>query len=116
MPQAGLTKQFVISEGNNQNVPLIPAEYELMQNYPNPFNPTTTISYAVPKTGAVNLAIYNLRGQQIKMLFSGLVAAGRYKVVWNGEDDNGVRVASGIYMYSLKAKDFVANKRLVLVK
>lgn len=94
----------------------LPEDYELMQNYPNPFNPSTTITFAVPEAGEVTLAIYNLHGQLIQILYSGAIAAGQHSVVWNGADFRGVKVASGLYVYRLKAKGFVATKKLVLTK
>ncbi|MFQ5636535.1 MAG: IPT/TIG domain-containing protein [bacterium] len=102
----------------------IPLEYVLGQNYPNPFNPSTSISFAIPRSGTVKLMIYNLRGRLISTIVSGRVAAGRYKVEWDGTDSNGANVASGLYVYRLQAwgasdgsgKSFVATKKLVLTK
>ncbi len=94
----------------------LPEGYALFPNYPNPFNPTTEITFALPEAGEIKLAIYNLRGQLVRTLVSGAVAAGRHKVVWDGTDANGAKVASGIYVYRLEAKDFVANMKLVLAK
>jgi len=87
-----------------------------LQNHPNPFNPSTTITFAVPEAGEVTLAIYNLRGQLIQTLHSGPIAAGQHSVVWNGTDFRGAKVASGVYVYKLQAKDFVATKKLVFTK
>lgn len=94
----------------------IPDEYELSVNYPNPFNPGTTINYALPQAGEIILAIYNMRGQLVRTLVQGPVPAGRHTVTWNGIDDFGAQVASGVYIYSLRAKDFVSHKRLTLLK
>ena len=94
----------------------IPTEFELSQNYPNPFNPSTTITFAVPEASEVKLAIYNLRGQLIQTLHSGPIAAGQHSVVWNGNDFRGAKVASGVYVYRLEAKDLVMTKKLVLMK
>lgn len=95
---------------------LLPTDFLLEQNYPNPFNPSTTITFAVPKAGEVTLGIYNLKGQLIRTLLSGRVAAGHHRVVWDGADTDGVRVASGVYVYRLEAEGFVAAKKLVLAK
>ncbi|MFQ5603745.1 MAG: choice-of-anchor D domain-containing protein, partial [bacterium] len=95
---------------------LIPTKFELDQNYPNPFNPSTTITFAVPETDEVTLAIYNLRGQLVRTLVSGVVAAGRHSVVWDGQSLQGIPVASGTYIYKLFTKNFVATKKLILTK
>ena len=108
---AGATEIDQDSEGVT-----IPTEFELGQNYPNPFNPTTTISFTVPRAAEITLAIYNLRGQLVRTLISGPVSAGRHKVVWDGNDERGVRAASSVYIYQLKTKDFLANRTLVLTK
>ncbi|MCH8956849.1 T9SS type A sorting domain-containing protein, partial [candidate division KSB1 bacterium] len=94
----------------------IPEGYALEQNYPNPFNPSTTITFGVPEASEVKLAIYNLRGQLIQTLHSGPIAAGQHSVVWNGNDFRGAKVASGVYVYRLEAKDLVMTKKLVLMK
>ena len=88
----------------------------LKQNYPNPVNPGTIISFTIPRTSEVTLAIYNLRGQIIRTLHSGLITAGSHQATWYGTDVSGVRIASGIYVYRLEAQDFVTSKKLVVVK
>ena len=93
-----------------------PVTTRLAQNHPNPFNPSTTITFAVPEAGEVKLAIYNLRGQLIQTLHSGPIAVGQHSVVWDGTDFRGAKVASGIYLYKLQAKDFVATRKLVFTK
>jgi hypothetical protein len=98
--------------------------YELEQNYPNPFNPSTTIKFALPEAGEVKLVIYNSNGQLVRTLYSGEMSAGRFEVEWDGKNESGERVASGVYLYELKARDpsagsgpgFVAKKKLVLMK
>jgi flagellar hook assembly protein FlgD len=90
--------------------------YQLEQNYPNPFNPSTTISFQLPVVSEVKLAIYNSNGQLVRALHSGEMAAGRHRVVWDGRDNRGQRVASGVYLYALKAGSFVAQRKLLLMK
>lgn len=90
--------------------------YELAQNYPNPFNPSTTIRFALPQAGELSLAIYNTAGQLVRLLAKGEYAAGRHAFVWDGRDESGQRVASGVYVYVLKAGSFVAERKLVLMK
>ena len=94
----------------------IPDGYTLEQNYPNPFNPTTEINFAIPEAGEVELAIYNLSGQLVRTLVSGQFPTGVHRVTWNATDDNGIRVASGMYLYVLKAGQYMDKKKLLLMK
>ena len=96
--------------------PALPEQFLLSQNYPNPFNPTTTFEFALPKPARVTLRIYNLRGQEIRTLVDAQKAAGRHRVTWNGEDRHGNRVASGVYVYQLKTEEFVATRKLILLR
>ena len=89
---------------------------ELGNNYPNPFNPSTTIEYAVPQSGNVTIDIYNLVGQRIKTLVDDAFSAGRYKTVWDGKDNAGVNVSSGIYFYSISSGNVSIVKKMVLIK
>lgn len=90
--------------------------YDLAQNYPNPFNPTTTIGFTLPHAGEVTLAIYNTEGQLVRHLIAGYYNRGHHRVMWDAKDDRGVRVASGVYLYTLQAGEFVAKKKLSLLK
>ncbi len=96
----------------------LPKQFELYQNYPNPFNAATTISFFVPsgKSGSGEFAIYNLRGEKVRVLAAGLFNAGRYIFTWDGKDDGGNNLPSGIYFYSLKISDQRLTKKMVLVK
>jgi hypothetical protein len=99
------------------NVESTPTEFALLQNFPNPFNPETTIKYNVAKGGNVSLRIYNVVGQVVKTLVAEQQNAGRYTVRWNGTDDRGVSVSSGIYFYQITAgSDFQDVKKLMLLK
>jgi hypothetical protein len=98
------------------NVETTPTEFALLQNYPNPFNPETTIKYNLAETANVQLRIYNIVGQVVKTLVGDRQAAGRYQVRWNGTDDRGVAVSSGIYFYQVSAGKFQDVKRLMLLK
>jgi len=89
---------------------------QLHQNTPNPFNPTTTISFSIPNESKVDLSIYNIKGQKIKQLISDQLSAGQHSVVWNGKDDNGKSVSSGIYFYKLKTANFEKTKKMILMK
>ncbi len=94
----------------------IPTEFALLQNYPNPFNPSTTITFALPAGADVRLAIYNLQGQLVKKLVAGKMAAGHHAIVWNGDDVFGANVSTGTYIYRMQAGQFVATRRLLLLK
>jgi flagellar hook assembly protein FlgD len=90
--------------------------YSLSKNYPNPFNPTTTIDYTIPEAGKVNLVIYNTAGQKVRTLVNQTQDAAYYKVVWDGRDDSGMSVASGIYFYRLSADKFSKIEKMTLLK
>jgi hypothetical protein len=99
------------------NVESTPTEFALLQNFPNPFNPETTIKYNVAEGGNVALRIYNVVGQVVRTLVAEQQSAGRYTVRWNGNDDRGVSVSSGIYFYQITAgSEFQDVKKLMLLK
>lgn len=93
-----------------------PAQYSLAQNFPNPFNPITRINYQLPKNSDVTLSIYNTSGQLIKTLVDAERDAGYHSVVWDGTDTHGATVSSGVYIYRIRAKDFVQEKRCIMLK
>ena len=94
----------------------VPEAYGLGQNLPNPFNPSTTIEYEVPESGNVRLIVYNLLGQQVRTLVSDNIEAGFHTIVWDGADEFGRGVASGIYIYRMSAGEFKATKRMMFLK
>ncbi len=93
-----------------------PASFQLAQNYPNPFNPNTMISFSLPHGGPVELAVYNMAGQRVVTLVDGIRHAGSHEVVWNGRDDDGNAMASGVYLYRLQAAASVQVKSLLLIR
>jgi hypothetical protein len=95
---------------------VLPKTYALQQNYPNPFNPTTHIRYELPQATHVTLAIYNALGQEVHRLVDRHQSAGYHLVVWNGRDEQGKPMPSGIYHYRLQAGDFVATKKMMMAK
>ncbi|MCA9731832.1 VCBS repeat-containing protein [candidate division KSB1 bacterium] len=96
---------------------ITPDDYVLAQNYPNPFNPSTKIQYKLPLQKKVSLKIYNVRGQLVKTLVNGQVQdAGLHEVTWNGLNEKGVHVASGVYVYSLEFGNFRKTKSMTLLK
>ena len=94
----------------------IPMTYELSNNYPNPFNPTTTIGYAIPGQGVVSIDVYDILGQRIKTLVHKSMPAGYYEVNWDGRDQYGRVVSSGIYFYTLNTGSSMIVKRMLLIK
>jgi len=95
---------------------LIPMQYALYQNFPNPFNPVTEIQFDVPDVSAVDLVVYNLMGQQVRRLVNGEIQAGYHRVVWDGLNDRGEPVSTGVYIYSLTSPSFHNTKKMVLLK
>lgn len=115
-PNAATWNIVTAVESKPEKLENLPNSLELFQNYPNPFNPTTTIKYQLPQSTEVSLKIYNLLGQLIKILIDEKQMAGNYSVIWDGENDNGQLVASGIYIYMIHTKNFVKVKKMVLIR
>jgi len=103
---------YPVEEDDQQIVPVS----VLNQNYPNPFNPETTISFSLDVQDFVELNIFNLRGEKIKALVREPREAGSHYVIWDGTDDNGNKVASGIYFYSLNTSNYSATRKMVMIK
>jgi len=97
-------------------IEFLPAKFTLEQNYPNPFNPATSIIFSLPTASTVTLDVYNILGQNVANLAAGRLEAGRHTVVWEGVDAAGKEVASGIYFYRLKAGDYTASRKMLLLK
>lgn len=101
-------------------VGIYPATFRLAQNYPNPFNAETNIEFEVPdvqgKLVRALVQVFNILGEKVKTLARGEHAAGTYRVVWDGTDDQGIKVPSGVYFYRLVSTDYVSAKRMVLIK
>jgi hypothetical protein len=96
--------------------PALAYTYSLNQNYPNPFNPVTRINYSLARKGDVSIAVYNILGQQVKMLVDGEVEAGPNFVEWQGDDESGSTVASGIYFYKMVTDEYVETRKMVLMR
>jgi hypothetical protein len=88
-----------------------PKTFSLSQNYPNPFNPTTRIKYSVPQDGYISLKVYNLLGQEVTKIFEGFQHAGSYVILFDGS-----KLASGVYLYQLKANNYLQTRKLILLK
>lgn len=94
----------------------IPNEYALQQNFPNPFNPVTEISYQLPEATQVGVFIYSLLGQRVRTLIDGQQRAGYYAVTWDGKDDLGHAVATGVYFYRLITPKYTTTRKMILMK
>ncbi len=94
----------------------LPTDFALQQNFPNPFNPSTTVGYALPAASDVRIAVYNVLGEQVASLANGVQEAGYYTVQWNGTDNRGHQVTSGVYFLTMHAGEFTAMKKMMLVK
>jgi hypothetical protein len=94
----------------------LPREFQLQQNYPNPFNPNTTIKFSLPEASYVKLEVFNILGQKVKNLLNEKKNAGVHTVVWNGDNQNGERVSSGIYFYRLETESYGSVKKMVLLR
>jgi len=95
---------------------LVDSEFELSNSYPNPFNLTTTIRYKIPNSSLVNLTIYDTTGRVIKILRNEYQTAGEYEIQWQGSDNSGRPVSSGIYFYQLKTNGNIQTKKMILLK
>ena len=122
--QDGLLFQFFTRNGNLIDSHLVSSavvngvegsspinEYKLFQNYPNPFNPTTTITYTIPRAGVISMKIFDILGREVTSLVNDYKLAGQYSIVFDGSN-----LTSGVYVYQLKANDYVASQKLVLLK
>jgi len=94
----------------------VPSSFELNQNYPNPFNPSTSIKYQVPENARVSMIIYNMTGQKVATLMNEFQAAGYHNVVWNGTNDFGQAVASGVYFLRMQAGSYAKTIAMTFTK
>jgi hypothetical protein len=112
----GTTYVYLPTDVGGGDDPELPRFFYLAQNYPNPFNPSTTIQFSLPRASQVRLTVYNLLGRQVRELANGYFGAGPHEVVWDGDDENGQTVATGIYLYRMTAGDFVEQRKMLLIK
>ncbi len=115
-----LYREVILSDQTSVGIenpePALAQSYRLEQNYPNPFNPSTAIEYYLPSNSEVKIEIYNILGTKIASLINGKQSAGNHTVTWNGQDENGNPVASGIYFYKLSTPNFSETKKMMLMK
>lgn len=102
--------------GTDDETEPTPNIFSLSQNYPNPFNPSTSISFSLAQKAYANIIVYDLLGRRVKTLTSSLLDAGEHKIIWDGTDDSGMEVASGIYLYKLEARGLSQVRRMTLLR
>jgi len=95
---------------------LLPDDFYLSNAYPNPFNPQTKIDFRIPQTSDVRITIYNVIGQQVNVILDQELYAGSYTITWNGTNDRGIQVPSGVYLYRIEAGQFSETKKVVFLK
>jgi len=102
-----------VDDGGNGS---LPSTFALHPNFPNPFNPETKITYDLPQDSPVTLSIYNMMGQEVRKLVNETKGAGSYTVTWDGRNAAGTKIATGVYVYVLRASSFVQTRKMTLVK
>ncbi len=110
-PAAGL-----VTDADRDKMGEMPWAFDLSQNYPNPFNPSTMIRFTVPKFQNISLIVYDLLGRKVRTLVNEERHAGEHRVTWDGTNDHGIGVASGVYFYQLKAGELVKTQKMLLVR
>ena len=91
-------------------------QYYLEQNFPNPFNPSTSIRFNLPARKKVDLEIFTITGEKVRTLIANEMKAGVHDVPWDGRNEKGRSVASGLYIYRLKTEDFTRSKKMLLIR
>ena len=94
----------------------LPENFHLHQNFPNPFNPSTTIRYSIVEPGNVSIKIYDVLGREVKTLVNEVRTVGTYSSTWNGYNNFGNKVSSGIYFYRMESGSFIEAKKMILLK
>ncbi len=108
--------QWILTSVKNNNPGLIPETFSLSDAYPNPFNPMTNIDFKIAQSAVVKIVVYNILGQQIKVLLNDELTPGSYTVTWNGTNDAGGHIPSGVYFYRLETDSFSQSKKVILLK
>lgn len=113
--ESGTLNKEILSAQNAAD-DFIPQQFALHANYPNPFNPSTTIAFDIAEPVFVKLTIYNTLGQQVRNLYNDTKSAGRHHIVWDGKNNYGVQVPSGVYLYQIRAGSYNQSRKMLLVK
>ena len=112
--EANAVLKFMMNSSEQVNGPLF--NFSLHQNYPNPFNRDTRVEYELSESANVTVKIFNILGQEIKTLIKREQEPGDFQVIWNGTNNNNVPVSSGIYLYRIRAGNYVKSKKMTLLK
>ena len=107
---------YIVETMSNSKTDILPGEFQLAQNYPNPFNPFTTLLYELSENSHVKITIYDMLGRKVKTLINETQDAGSRTVIWNATNDYGEPVSAGIYLYQIKAGEYLQTKKMVLLK
>lgn len=112
-PSSSISVTVLVTDDKKSD---LPETYSLSQNFPNPFNPETAIAYDLPKSCYVQLTIYNVLGQKVKTIINQHQDAGCKMVYWNGKDDKGNKVASGVYFYKIETPHYFETRKMILMR
>jgi hypothetical protein len=112
----GICEYLGLDLSQIQNEAAMPNSYSLLQNYPNPFNPVTKLRYDLPENSHVNITIYDMLGRAVKTMVNQHQNAGHRSIIWNATDNFGKPVGAGIYLYQLRAGEYMQTKKMVLLK
>jgi hypothetical protein len=104
------------SSVKEQLLPQIPHVFSFSQNLPNPFYEQTVINYQLHKEVKVNINVYDINGRKVCVLFNGIQSPGYYNITWNGIDNNGKKLKSGVYFYNINAGEYYSIKKVILLK
>jgi flagellar hook assembly protein FlgD len=113
-PGSSISVTVTVAAGKSET--LLPQAFSLSQNYPNPFNPETVIRYALPEDCHVELTIHNILGQKVMTLVNESQSAGYKMSRWDGRDDKGNEIASGLYFYKIKTPKYSETKKMILLR
>ena len=94
----------------------VPETFTLHQNFPNPFNPVTNIEFGIPEESHISILVFDLTGNKILTLFDGNISPGNHSVTWNGTNESGTKMSSGVYLYSLTSGSFTEMKKMIFIK
>ena len=111
-----MSESVTVEKVNETDTTVVPLVTALSGNYPNPFNPETAIKFAVANDSNVKIDIYNAKGSLVKSLTNDNFKAGEYQLIWNGTDNHGRKVGSGIYFYRMQSENFSSTKKMILMK
>lgn len=111
-----LDRVMVYQGSNTADLAISPVTTQLFNNYPNPFNPETNIKFSLKDKEKVEIVVFNTKGQKVKTLVNDILNQGEHNIIWNGTDETGTKVGSGIYFYRMKSGSYTSTKKMILLK